>query len=329
MRAPSPRYLMSLFTLGVAFLGCGAAVEAPDVVGISQSADTEYNRMRFNRLRFNRVRFNRVRFNRIRFNRIRFNNVQLNGAALSGTMFYAQDPGQGWMHGYDFIGSEFTLGDDGEDGPTMKVTNIEQSPDPTNWDILLYTAVWTDSNEPICGLDEDNQAIRVIPLAGYWDEEEGATGGDHINSPDFFTFACEGYVLAECAEMGYKPWRYQFDWNGRRWSVVSLADHHQACTRMLRADYCGDGSSYTEDHTLINQWDKLPNPIANRKFPGYRGSDWKFEAEWTTEGATCLKTMRHPELAPVACQSQLDRPNCGATGHFGDEVLLMTEVPRD
>ena len=64
-----------------------------------------------------------------------------------------------------------------------------------------------------------------------------------------------------------------------RCGITSLADYHQACTRMLRADYCGDGTPHTVDGTLINIYDGIGIQRDT--------DDWAFEAEWTTTGARC------------------------------------------
>src|SRR5262249_37188157 len=74
-------------------------------------------------------------------------------------------------------------------------------------------------------------------------------GGDFIDDPDAVTFACEGYAIYKCISVGYAPW-VTFDGH-------QLADYHQACTRMIRADYCGDGRSWTKDGVWINLYDEL------------------------------------------------------------------------
>ncbi|HEU4408415.1 MAG TPA: ADYC domain-containing protein [Polyangiaceae bacterium] len=38
-------------------------------------------------------------------------------------------------------------------------------------------------------------------------------------------------------------------------STTTLQNHLVACTRMLRADDCGDGTSYTVNGTTINLYD--------------------------------------------------------------------------
>ncbi|MEL6187808.1 MAG: ADYC domain-containing protein, partial [Myxococcota bacterium] len=51
--------------------------------------------------------------------------------------------------------------------------------------------------------------------------------------------ACVGSSVGKCIEYGYSPW------------IPSQHETHRACVRMLRADYCGDGRSFTVDGTLI------------------------------------------------------------------------------
>ena len=59
---------------------------------------------------------------------------------------------------------------------------------------------------------------------------------------------------------------------------------------MVRADYCGDGRSYTRDGTMIEVEDAfgilgdggLPSPTR------------RFEAAWGPEGATCVDHVRVP-----------------------------------
>ena len=90
-------------------------------------------------------------------------------------------------------------------------------------------------------------------------------------------------------ELGYKPWKTV--------GGVSLRDHHQTCTRVLRADYCGNGVSHTQDGTLINIWDTLPapGPIQQRAVlppPGMR-----FEAGWDTLCDVIWTVEAPPEVA--------------------------------
>ncbi len=143
---------------------------------------------------------------------------------------------------------------------------------------------------PLC-VDAQGEPTEAILLDQVWT----TTGAQMAQPPSgSLTFACRGAALAKCVEYGYKPWASA---NG-----VSLADAHQACTRMLRADYCGDGVPHTVNGTHVHVLDQL----------GVQGVDpnvqYVVEAEWGPNGAVCLNTgnRRHPELA-LGC----DIPACG------------------
>jgi hypothetical protein len=164
--------------------------------------------------------------------------------------------------------------------------------------------------------------VLAVPLNGAWDLRQGVPGGGAwTDDADAFTFACDGFVLAKCVAMGYAPWR-----EGRSCVAgphgkdctkkLSLAPYHQACARMLRADYCGDGTSHTVDGTEANAYDSI----------GIRSDseDWAAEAEWAGAGALCLARLRTP-LAPVpSCVDDLEEADCGRRA--GSPALIVSEV---
>lgn len=153
---------------------------------------------------------------------------------------------------------------------------------------------------------EEGRPIQAIPIRGVWDQRQGVPGaGGRHDAPGMFTFACRGFALAKCVEFGYEPWRHG-------------TDLHQACVRMVRADFCGDGRSWTENGTLINLYD-------------HRGiqqdeADWPVEAEWDVHGARCLRPGGYRVHRP-ACHDELATYACGGPGAFERGTLLITEVP--
>ena len=143
--------------------------------------------------------------------------------------------------------------------------------------------VWnelTDSWQNPCAATRLAPHPRVLAVRGTWD----ATAA-HRDSDVEFTFACENGVIAKCARWGYKPWAER---NGQ-----SLATLHQACTRMARADDCGNGRSHTHEGTIIDMYDALD--VIGRATK--TTSEWapdraSFEASWGPDGATCLARTR-------------------------------------
>lgn len=160
--------------------------------------------------------------------------------------------------------------------------------------------------QPLC-LDATGEATEAILLTNAW-----APSGAQLSAPaaGVMTFACRGASLAKCVEFGYKPWT----------SVggVSLAAAHQACTRMVRADYCGNGVAHTANGTPVHVLDQL----------GVQNVDpnvqYVVEAEWGPNGAVCLNTAnrRHPELT-VDCSI----PACGASFASGGVIQSGKIVP--
>jgi hypothetical protein len=210
--------------------------------------------------------------------------------------------------------------DDGDE-IDVRIDDLYRSPERRNADTFFYEVSYeTDEGWlPLCGVDELGEPIAAIALDGRWDFTEGTeTGGTHVDDESTFTFACRGYVLAKCVEAGYKPWsRARVCTHGEGCRMTTLAAHHQACTRMLRADYCGDGISHTIDATPVNFYDGFG--------VRYDSQDWSAEAEWDEEGAICAVTERISGDAPQ-CVDWLADADCGDPDHFADGALLISEV---
>jgi hypothetical protein len=141
---------------------------------------------------------------------------------------------------------------------------------------------------------------RVLAVQGVWDER-----GARHEVPGRFTFACENGAIAKCIDWGYKPWAEK---NGR-----SLAELHQACTRMARADYCGDGRSHTREDSPIDMYDGLE--VLTRTTEATTGWDPEqasFEAAWGPEGALCLARTRGEQAVETILAQCPDRFEAGA-----------------
>jgi hypothetical protein len=130
---------------------------------------------------------------------------------------------------------------------------------------------------------------------GYWNE-----AGDYVRDPTKFSFACTKRHIATCLRQGY------FDDMGSEDRLALL----EACTRMMRADYCGDGGSYTKEGTFISAWDNrqiaLPTPV----------KPLVFEAAWSRRGMICSARLRWEEAQIKAprpeCLKKNPRPRCSS-----------------
>ena len=206
-------------------------------------------------------------------------NLQLSGTVLTGTV-----SGQS-VAGADFAGATVLQHD--PDGLTTETTITAVQSDPQDAEILLYTLTaydtTTGSQQNLCDPDPWGGQYATV-VRGSW-----TFSGDHVNVATDLMFACTSGVVAKCARWGYKPWKTV---NGRQ-----LSDYHQACTRMARADYCGDGVTHTDDGTLIDLYDDLGIQVRS----GISlTSPLIFDAAWTTAGAYCMTKDRWLKLSSLA-----------------------------
>ncbi|HEX2688332.1 MAG TPA: ADYC domain-containing protein [Kofleriaceae bacterium] len=170
--------------------------------------------------------------------------------------------------------------------------------DPTGTgSTFLYTLEqWVDETSswvPACPADVDGRRV-AIPIAATWDER-----GSRSASSSLFTLGCTTGVIAKCYRWGYRPWVTGYG---------DLVTMHWTCTRLARADYCGDGVSHTYDGTLINVWDDLPAPGPIQTHGGLLPPlGMLFEAGWDTGGAVCLSHARWLQIGPLIAASCPDR----------------------
>ncbi len=182
---------------------------------------------------------------------------------------------------------------------------------------------WTDPAFDIC-TDGADDPVGAFLVPGKWD----TTTGDPIGDGSDITIACRRAALAKCMTWGYRPGN----------NDPAAADRHQACTRMVRADYLGEGTPYTLNGTLIYVGDALAiNDQAKH------GSSTVKEAEWGPDGATCIERfyLRQRQLTgctgtpntPDCWQGQNGEPNipdCAVTSDLDPETSaeLVTAVPH-
>lgn len=234
--------------------------------------------------------------------------VKLNGksldATLTATVFSGYD-GNSQVSGTGFVQAEFSARRG--DGSNVRMRIREIVPGANGWRYFVEYRETDNNWYPIC---EDASGARpAIPLNGIWDHRQGvAGGGAHIADARKFTFACDGIgALGKCVGLGYQPWQ-----------STSLANHHQACVRLLRADFCGDGTPYTQNGNLVNLYDGIGLQ--------HDTEDWVIEAEWDIHGARCFYPLNRSH-AGIPCYDARVELACGSPTNFSTGALLMNETP--
>ncbi len=222
--------------------------------------------------------------------------------------------------GADLVGSQWSLllvdGDhDGDDDDADEEANGTPA---TIW-IAAHTQVSPkESRYTFHTHDANNQAVPVCAAD---------SSGSHASIPvrnvavDPFTgdmtprantvyLACTSGAVGKAIDWGYRPWER------------SLADF-EAATRMVRADYCFDGTSWTQDGTALEVRDRWSiNNFLHETDPT--------EVVWTSSGAACVTQPRNPTYvaAQVTCNGQ-PLPACpaGTTMATFADTLFWTKVP--
>lgn len=152
---------------------------------------------------------------------------------------------------------------------------------------------------PACG--EPSATCLPVPAAvealrgGGWD----ANGRDPVEA------------AAKCVDWGYAP------------ETVGEATF-AACVRMVRADYCGDGTSWTVDGTWIDVGDPGGVQVPT-------GSPvMQFEAGWNAGGAVCVRTTRYAvedaEGTQVLPPCWASLPRCEDRASAEQEGALVTSA---
>lgn len=155
-----------------------------------------------------------------------------------------------------------------------------------------YTFKTLDSNgvaRPICDVDSAG-SYNAIPVK---DITVDSAIGDMASRAKTVYLACTSGAVGKAIVWGYRPWERP------------LADFELA-TRMVRADYCHDGMSWTETGIALQVRDKYNiNTFLDATDPT--------EVVWQANRAACIGTPRNPAFGPgaVTCDGQVV-PTCPA-----------------
>ena len=166
-------------------------------------------------------------------------------------------------------------------GDTLPVYNFKLNPSTKHYDNGPYSScaeldALTASNltwqladhTPPSILNNFNITYAAVLYGGVRVTEVGAV----VNAADMATVACVSGAVGKAGLWGYPPWVTPY--LGR-----SGVQQLQAATRAIRADFCADGTSHTEDGTPIQ--------VRDRYFDQFADPIEATESVWTTNGSVC------------------------------------------
>jgi hypothetical protein len=257
----------------------GISVNGISVNGISVNG-TSLNGISVNGISVNGTSVNGISVNGISVNGTSINGISVNGISVNGT---------------DFIGAHLTAALSNGESLELRIDDVATLTGD-NADVATYavSAAIASGWTPLCGNEPDGAVVLALAVPGTWNLTTGAWSdtGD-------FSFACRHASVAKCVEFGYK-------------ASAGYADHHHACVRMLRADYCGDGTPHTITGTPINLYDNA--------FVQLDTEAWPVDAEWGPDGALCVNHNRGGIQPP--CYAEKYTATCGS---FSSGALLIDE----
>jgi hypothetical protein len=117
--------------------------------------------------------------------------------------------------------------------------------------------------------------------------------------------------MGKCIRFGYHPWQTQ-PWPAQalhQGTSPSYLTLYNACLRMVRADYGGDGNGTTKNGMRIDLYDERGIQVPAND------PQMVFEAGWTDAGAVCVnhpRVVEHITLADIEARWPRLAGNTGA-----------------
>jgi hypothetical protein len=194
----------------------------------------------------------------------------------------------------------------------VRIASIVADPEDKSGTVLLHDFRNEATGEPLCGRAPDGTRLG-FPLAG----RTGPSGLWLKADSGTFELICTSGAQGKCVRFGYHPWEKAPD-------GLPMLDYYNACVRLMRADYCGDGHGWTRDGTPVDLWDRL----GIRKADTRSDTIFTFEAGWSPDGAVCVARTRIPENVTLdrlkeSCPRLAAVPVCDEGSAVGAGALLF------
>jgi hypothetical protein len=193
------------------------------------------------------------------------------------------------------------------DGPTLKVTlsdgRVLTSPDLVGAVLTIRDSDGVVRRIKLAGLSDDpRDRSRTIKLHDFqvevapgewrpycqkWPADGTQAGIPMATANGGFELVCTAGSKVKCVRFGYAPWATGPDGQ-------SLRPLWEACNRMVRADYGGQGEATTLDGQIIDMYD--PQGIQKPDYLLGHG----FEAGWGPDGAVCVNHVRVKQNTSLA-----------------------------
>lgn len=219
------------------------------------------------------------------------------GLAVEGTEFVLTTTDGRVLRSPELVGATLKLRSAGK-VMNLTIQSVEEDPHAKGGRVVLHHFVVRDAEGKTADLCKTDAAGRSLgfPIP------DGQGG---------LNLTCTGGAIGKCIRWGYRYWEELA-------SGPPLRALHQACTRMMRADYGGDGQPTTRDGMLIEFYDRFGIQTPDRE------ASMTFEAAWGVDGAICVAHPRVPEnisLEQLAERYPRLRPQLGPMACTEDAAM--------
>jgi hypothetical protein len=177
----------------------------------------------------------------------------------------------GWEYsGADFVDSVWTVHLEATDELVeLEIVDFDETGAASRYSFMGGTPTAENGEGFTCAQDPETGEHSVVL---FQDLDVDPDDGTHFARPSTIYFGCLSGAVGKAAVWGYSPWDTD-------------DDMHQTATRAARADFCGDGTSYTVQGTPLQLGDVL-------HVHEFFDPDKATEAMWGPDGAQCLLSPR-------------------------------------
>jgi hypothetical protein len=210
---------------------------------------------------------------------------EVQSVTVDGTAFVATLSDGTVIRSAELVGALLTIDTSGG-RLRLRIDAVERDPDAVSGPIWLHSfsvpaadGTWRN----LCDAGPDGRR-QGFPLAFRPREPDGTM---EPAPPGIFELICTAGARGKCVRFGYLPWQDD-----------AMRDLYNACVRMMRADYCGNGEATTRDGTLIDLYDDRRIQTLDQR------SAREFEAGWTAAGAVCVRHVRIKENISLGALAQ-------------------------
>lgn len=233
--------------------------------------------------------------------------VPVYGVHVEDGILYGHDALNNQYSGAAFVESVWTVElEQTDEVVEMSIDSFTPSPSAARYTFVGGNgSIPNDDKGFTCDIDPETEEYSVVL---FQDLDVDPQTGTHLQRPNTIYFGCLSGSVGKAAMWGYSPWNAD-------------DDGHQAASRAVRADFCGDGTSYTIEGTPLQVSDVYD-------IRHFSKEEKATEALWGPAGAECIKVPRRGQDPQSISCGGVSLPICSGDDTFEDwpQAILWSKI---